>query len=195
MQVRITQQQLKFWSSINKIIQETPEHYISKLVTAAANCKYIKYYKHLEERYPSIVECKEQLTNEFKSTFETKIQAAANDVDSRLGTYLKINPSLSKPVFTDKLEFQRVCISRYRAGSHDLKIESGRLTGTPRDERLCVCNTGIQTISHVLLHCQLLNNIREKYEVVDVVDGIMEDNFLLDMERTLDIGRMTQYGC
>ena len=78
LQVRITQQQLKFWSSINRIIQETPEHYISKLVTAAANCKYIKYYKHLEERYPSIVKCKAQLTNESKVCAKT------------LGTHCKI---------------------------------------------------------------------------------------------------------
>ena len=76
-----------------------------------------------------------------------------------------------------------------------MKIESGRLTGIPRDERLCVCNAGIQTITHVLLHCTLLNNIREKYGIVDVVDGIMEDNFLLEMERTPGIERMIPTGC
>ena len=164
LQVRITQQQLKFWTGINKIMQETPEHYISKLVTIAANCKYIKYYKHLEESYSSTLECREHLTAEFKTSFENKIRASAADVDSRLGTYLEVNPTLTKPVFSDKLEFQRVCISRYRTGSHDLKIESGRITGTPRDERLCKCNTAIQTISHVLLHCPMLNDIRDKYK-------------------------------
>ena len=176
-------------------MEETPEHYISKLVTIAANCKYIKYYKHLQESYPSTLECKEQLTAEFKTTFENKIRASAGDVDSRLGSYLVVNPSLSKPLFSDKLEFQRVCISRYRTGSHDLKIESGRVTGTARDERLCKCNRSIQTLSHVLLHCPMLNDIRVKYNVENVAEGVMKENFLLEMEQKLEIGRTILTGC
>ena len=132
------------------------------------------------------------MSADLKSTCERKIRAAASDADSRLGTYLVINPSLSKPVFEDKLEFQRACISRYRTGSHDLHIESGRLTGTPREERLCVCNTGVQTVSHVLLHCPLLDEIRERYDVTDVVEGVMKENFLLEMERVLGVCRRVQ---
>ena len=192
LEVRITPQQLKFWLSINKIVQETPDHYIAKLVTAAANTKYIKYYKNLEESYTSIAECKSRLTDSLKSSCEDKIRAAATDTDSRLGTYLTLNPTLSKPVFEDKLEFQRTCITRYRTGSHDLQIESGRLTGTARDQRLCMCCTGIQTISHVLLHCPMLIEIREKYSVVDVVQGVMKENFLLEMERVFGIRRVFQ---
>ena len=192
LQVRITQQQLKFWLSINKIMQETPDHYISKLVTAAANTKYIKYYKHLEESYSNVDDCKSRLTTYLKSACEDKIRAAAIDADSRLGTYLTINPSLSKPVFEDKLEFQRTCISRYRTGSHDLQIELGRLAGTLRDERLCTCNAGIQTISHVLLQCPLLDDIREKHAVTNVAEGIMNENFLLEMEHALGIRRRIQ---
>ena len=191
LQVRVTKQQLKFWSSINEIMREKPDHYISKLVSKAldSNCSFVKYYKNLEESYTNTDECEKKLVDDFKTTFETKITAASNDRDSRLGTYLSINPSLSKPEFKDKLEFQRVCISRYRTGSHNLKIESGRITSTDREERLCLCNTGIQSISHVLLHCPMLDTIREKYNVENVVDGIMQENFLLEMERILGIER------
>ena len=192
LQLKITQQQLKFWLSINSIVQESPDHYISKLVTAAANTKYIKYYKHLEESYSSVAECRSRLTHSLKSACDQKIRAAASDTDSRLGTYLTINPSLSKPVFKDKLEFQRACISRYRTGSHDLQIELGRLLGIPREERLCVCNTGVQTVSHVFLHCPLLDDIGEKYNVVDIAEGIMKENFLLEMECALGIRRRIQ---
>ena len=149
----------------------------------------------MEDSYPSTLECKEQLTAEFKTSFENKIRASAGDVDSRLGTYLVVNPSLSKPLFSNKLEFQRVCISRYRTGSHDLKIESGRITGTAREERLCKCTTTIQSLSHVLLHCPLLNDIREKYSVQNVAEGVMKENFLLEMERKLEIGRTIFAGC
>ena len=172
-------------------MQENPDHYISKLVSKASdsNCSFVKYYKNLEESYTNTDDCEKKLVDDFKTTYKTKIIAASNDRDSRLGTYLSINPSLSKPEFKDKLEFQRVCISRYRTGSHNLKIESGRITNTDREERLCLCNTGIQSISHVLLHCPMLDTIREKYHVANVVDGIMQENFLLEMERTLGIER------
>ena len=82
----------------------------------------------------------------------------------------------------------------YRTGSHDLHVESGRIAGIPREERLCVCNSGIQTISHILLHCPKLNDLREKYGVVDIVDGIMKDDFLVEMEHVLGIRRMTRTG-
>ena len=112
---------LKFWLSISKILQETPDHYISKLVTVATNSKSIKKLQPSGRisAGQNIAECRHQLSDELKATFEIKIRAAENDADSRLGTYLLINPSLSKPVFEDKLEFQRVCVSRYRTGSDD----------------------------------------------------------------------------
>ena len=189
LQVRITKQQLKFWTSINNIIQKKPNHYISKLVGLATNynCSYIKYYKLLEQTFPDIDECGKKLITDYKSTLEMKICAASTDIDSKLGTYLMINPALSKPSFKDKMEFQRVCISRYRTGSHNLKIETGRTTRVPREQRLCVCNMGVQTIGHVILHCPLLDEIRAKYNVVGVEDGVMKENFLIEMERTLGI--------
>ena len=163
-----------------------PDHCIAKLVSAASDSGYIKYYKELQHKFESIEQCNEILTNQFKSSFETKVQdAAAKDPDSKLGTYLAINPTLSKPSYEDKLEFQRVCISRYRTGSHNLKIESGRVPYTPREERLCRCSTGVQTISHVMLNYPLLNGVREKHGVVDIVNGIMNDNFLIEMEQVL----------
>ena len=69
---------------------------------------------------------------------------------------------------------------------------SGSLSGTLREERLCVCNTGVQTVSHVFLHCPLLDDIREKYNVVDIAEGIMKENFLLEMECALGIRRRIQ---
>ena len=191
LQVRITKQQLKLWTSVNKIVQGNSDHYISKLVSIASesNCSYLKYYKELDEKYSNSDDCGKKMIEDFKSTYESKIRTASSDIDSRLGTYLTINPSLSKPEFKEKLEFQRVCISRYRTGSHNLQIETGRMTSTDRDERLCVCNAGIQTISHVLLHCPMLDTIREKYNVVNVEDGIMQENFLIEMERILGIER------
>lgn len=56
-----------------------------------------------------------------------------------------------------------------------------------RDECICTCNTGVQTIQHVLLHCPLLNHIREKYGIIDAKNGVNCDGFLLEMECILCI--------
>ena len=173
LEVRVAKQQLKFWSAICDIVQNHPDHYIAKLVIAASNSGYVKYYNELKRKFESIEQCNEILSNQFKSSFESKVRDAA--------------PTLSKPSYEDKLEFQRVCISRYRTGSHNLKIESGRIPYTPREERLCRCNRGIQTVAHVMLSCPILNGIREKHGVVDIVNGIMNDNFLIEMEQVLRI--------
>ena len=188
LETRITQQQLKFWTSIQEIRNNNPEHYISKLITATEETGYIRYYNQLQHRYTSVDNCANLLNNNFKSTYESKIRTTAmNDSNSRLGTYLTINPTLSKPSYVNKLEFQRVMVTRYRTGSHNLRIESGRMPHIPREERLCKCNSDIQTVAHVLLHCHLVNGIREKYGVVDIESGITNEDYLIEMEHTLDI--------
>ena len=59
----------------------------------------------------------------------------------------------------------RIALSRFRCSSHDLQIEKGRYTNTPREERLCkCCNTNvIEDEYHFLLVCPAFNTIREKY--------------------------------
>ena len=43
------------------------------------------------------------------------------------------------------------------------------------------------TIKHVILDHHLLNNLQTKYEIVDLVSGIMNDRFLIKMEMELGI--------
>ena len=126
---------------------------------------------------------------EFKEQVKETIQLAAQeDVNSKLGTYQLVNPNLEKPTYIDKLEFQRVSITRYRTGAHNLMIEKGRRQPRiPREERLCVCNTGVQTILHVTMECPLLLQIRNNYNVTDIGSGVSNDYFLLEMERMLGV--------
>ena len=191
LEVRITKQQIKFWLSILDIAQENPNHYLAKLINAAEATEYVKYYRNLINIYTDSKTCNDTLRDNFKNKFSTKIREAATaDVDSKLGTYLAINPTLSKPVYEGKHEFQRVVITRYRTGSHNLRVEKDRrIPYSKREDRICTCNTGIQTIKHVLQECPLLNHIREKYGIVDVQNGVLCDDFLLEMESILNIKR------
>ena len=188
LQIKLSKQQLNFWLSIVEITQTKPNHYITKLVNAAADTRYIRYYKQLQQTFTTPDECVESMKATFKTTFEGKIRAAADDdSDSRLGAYFLVNPALVKPTYNEKMEFQRVCVSRYRTGSHNLKIEAGRTPHIPRDERYCCCNTGLQTVKHVLLECPLLIELRERYNVVDVEHGVMNECFWIEMEKILDV--------
>ena len=75
--------------------------------------------------------------------------AAVNDPDSKLGTYLRVNPDLKPyvPIPPNLLEDERKLVTRFRTGSHSLSIELGRFSRTPRPNRLCSCLTSIQRVS------------------------------------------------
>ena len=92
---------MKFWSSITKIIDDDPNHYIAKLVQIGENTQYIKHYKNLATRFTSSADCNNALKIEYSNKFKSKINdAAVIDVDSKLGTYLTVNPNLTKPTFS-----------------------------------------------------------------------------------------------
>ena len=118
--------------------------------------------------------------------------AANNDHDSKLGAYYLINPDLEAPDFDDIFELDRIILSRYRTGSHNLRIESGRMAKPfePREDRLCLCTTDIQTLEHCLLFCPLLDELRERY-VIDDISEFMSNSctakYLYEMEKKLEI--------
>ena len=126
---RIVSQQLKFWLSLHQTVFNKIDHYITKLVRIAENeeLPYIKYYKNLQTEFIDSERCKQKIEQDFRTKFEEKIREKSNsDIDSRLGSYLQMNPSLQKPIYENMIEFERVVTTRYRTGSHNLKIETGR---------------------------------------------------------------------
>ena len=119
---------------------------------------------------------------------EKIVNAALIDPDSKLGTYLLVNPELKTPEYDLKFEFQRVVVTRYRTGSHNLRIEKDRrIPNSKREDRVCGCNMSIQTVKHVFLDCPLLQLTREKYGISSVDSGINNDDFILEMECILGI--------
>ena len=128
----------------------------------------MKYYADLQTKYASPKNLEDVLTSDFHASTVTKINDKSNnDAESRLGVYLQVNPNLTPPAYRhDILEFERVLLTRYRCGSHNLKIETGRLCNPkiPRDERLCMCNSGIQSLQHCLFDCELLREVHQEYD-------------------------------
>ena len=89
-----------------------------------------------------------------------------NSEKTRDKTYKEINPSLSISVIycnDSKIpEYARIVITRLRLSSHRLRIETGRWSRLPKEERLCSCGI-IRTEEHVLLNCVETRILQLKY--------------------------------
>lgn len=90
------------------------------------------------------------------------------DKSSKVKTYLSMNPDLCvHSIYQTKNEYipdyKRINFTRFRVSAHRLRIESGRWSRTPREQRLCTCGLDIQDEAHVVFYCPLTKHIRDKY--------------------------------
>ena len=189
--IRVKKQQLKFWLSLQEL---NPQHYISKFIALgdSLNLPFLNHFKNLKTLYESPKNCQDTLRNEFATSVKEKIQReGSTDPDSRLGAYLECNPLLECPSSLPVFERDRITVTRYRTGSHHLKIETGRFAtpSIPRDERLCNCGTAVQTVKHCLLSCPLLNTVRTKYNIstFNDINNPSVCNFFNEMEIVLKV--------
>ena len=84
---------------------------------------------------------------------------------NKLRTYRMFKNSIETEPYVSALlpKGQRSALAKVRCGVAPLRIETGRFSGTPEDERLCtLCNTNeIENELHVLTQCEFYNDIRE----------------------------------
>ena len=82
-------------------------------------------------------------------------------------------------------DYQRESFSRLRLMSHSLRIETGRWSRTPRQDRVCVCDgIQVQTERHVLLECPLSEHLRGRYSMlqfVNINDLLNEDVYVREL--------------
>ena len=155
--------QLKFWLKLQDDATSQPNSYMSRLINLGIEKKipYIRYYKKLVDTYVSGNACKTKLQQQFRSTWTTRIeQCSLRDNENKLGVYKQINPDLVPCTYEQPVpEFERIHITRFRTGSHNLYIEKGRHSRIPRERRLCTCKTDIQTLNHVIFTCPLTKRL------------------------------------
>ena len=168
--IRIAKQQLNFWVNLQNYLNNNPDHPLKSLIDQglASNLPYLKYYTNLEQTYQTPKNLEDQLINDFHIANKAKIRTKSNDdADSRLGVYLLVNPSLTSSTQRDDLiEFERVLLTRYRCGSHNLQIEVGRMCNPKilRENRLCKCSNGVQSLHHCLFDCVLLREVYDQFD-------------------------------
>ena len=114
-----------------------------------------------------------------------------DDPDSKLGTYLRSNPNLTSnvPVPQTILESERQLLTRFRTGSHSLAVEIGRYANVSRENRLCRCSAGVQTVWHVFTECHLTRDLVQlEYNSLDeIFDDENVHNVLLAITKKLKI--------
>lgn len=164
---RIRKQQTNFWLYIMDYIHQHPDAAIAKVIKQAEdeNIPYIKSYKKLVQNHTNGETCFNNLKNEHLNGISSKMEIELNkDPDSRLGMYKRINPDLTPyiPKPQNLLEMERTIITRFRTGSHSLKIELGRYLNIERERRLCICEQDIQNIWHVFMECDLTRDITNR---------------------------------
>ena len=167
----IKKRQIKFWSNLNQNTNDDSPLGNLLLKAQTINLPYIRYYQDLVQSYGSPTNCENVLQNEFINNINAKIRDAnVTDINSKLGTYLLVNPTLQSPAFPDSLfELERIHITRFRSGAHNLRIETDRYTISKirRELRICLCGNEIQTLRHVLMDCTIVAQNR----------GTLENNF------------------
>ena len=196
--IRISKQQLKFWINLQTYLDHEPNHPLNNLIEQGLelDIPFLKHYIKLKNDYGTPETCETVLKQRFYNDTADMIRTKANGDDiSRLGTYIKVNPQLKQPdqlINSKILEFERILITRYRTGCHNLRIESGRHCNPPlpREERLCQCNEGVQTLHHCLFDCPLLIETQRAFNYSTVEEALNLNDaakLLLQIEKILQI--------
>ena len=157
----ITQRQRDFIAKL----QRSPSYDTSPLKYAADLAVRLNspMGKHLKMLYNTL----QDPVSSFLVSLETRVRTATT---TRNTVYLSINPDLTPhSMYSSSIpvpEMYRIAMSRLRLSSHYLRIETGRWSRIPREERLCQCQEDIQTEQHVLLNCPRTLHIRQQFPAV-----------------------------
>ena len=93
-----------------------------------------------------------------------------------LNTELSVHPMYMSSTYIP--DYVRTSFSRLRLQSHNLKVETGRWSRIPREERRCDrCDAGaVQDEEHVLIVCSNAQHIRLRYPRLDFssMDALMD---------------------
>ena len=115
---------------------------------------------------------------------EATREAVRTSASSRRVAYARINTRLDLSyVYSAEAsvsEATRIAYTRIHLASHRLKVETGRWSRTPLEDRTCPCGDGIQTEQHVLLTCPATENLRAQCPASQTCRNIGE---LLDMNQ------------
>ena len=199
----IYKRQLTFYTKLKNDKLEQPHSTVAHIFNTAIekNIHFLRHYKQLDMTFNNPDECYKCYVKSFIDTSVQKVrEKGLIENDSSYGLYLCINQNLLSPKMYREIlcfETERLTITRYRTGSHNLKIQTGRHNNIAREMRTCICQASIQTLEHVLCSCSLTLELRQRRGFQNKSVGeIMNENdygrlalMLRDIENKLHLTR------
>ena len=140
---------------LNSVDMEQPFHYMfsrSRAANAAASIFMVTASQYIRQSQLSDV-INDVAVNEQGSKFW--------NYREHLNPQLSVHPLYSSPVYIP--DYIRASFSRLRLMSHSLKVETGRWSRIPREQRLCDrCDRAVvQDEEHVLITCPHTQHLRQ----------------------------------
>ena len=165
LKAEIHRSQFKFWKKIKAFMIKEPDSTITEIYKTAisSNVHFLRHYISLHTMFSNSDECFDHYRKEFLETTKSSIRLkAGKDNNIVHKDYILLNSDLKTPDFYSTysvIENERLIITKYRTGSHHLKLLAGSRYNTPRDRRLCKCKD-TQSLHHVIFECVFTNCIR-----------------------------------
>ena len=161
------------------------------------NLHYIRHYQNLHKTFSDADTCYRFYANEFTGKMKRDIiNKAATQTYGIVSDYVQLNDNLSSPSYYHVYtlpEVLRQILTKYRCGSHYLKIVTGSFTRTPIEERLCKCKE-IQTLRHVIFDCVLTESIRDEVPTVGMQDFFKDATYAADkLQQIEDILKLRKF--
>ena len=135
----IQSRQLKFFRRFRDSLQEGSARELMFRKLLEKKSAFLQYYIDLDQKYKD----SNQLITEHMLNITQKIRNLAADKDNhyKYWMYHEMNPELKPSPFLNRIDAVGKAMTKFRVGSHSLKIETGRWSRTPREQRLCrTCN-------------------------------------------------------
>ena len=178
---RIKKAQLKFWLYVGEYTSFYPDSALAKVIDSGLthNVSYLKHYTQLQDTYTDANTCQTSIEKYLHNTYKSVLEKALfDDQDSRLGTYFRVNPLLQSHVPNPQniLEIERELVTWFRTGSHSLAIERGRYSNTAREDRVCRCGNGPQSVWHIFMECPLTQALVDRRSYQDLSEIFADDD-------------------
>ena len=180
----VSVKQFNFWKKVVELSDSNPLMY-AVILGRQFNLKEVVHYDKLLEKYSTA----DEIVSEYFTKVNALIRKKADENRSRYVTYLSINPLLEHQTTSYKsiLSYKNVSmLAKLRTTTHNLQIDMGRRTNTPRERRTCHCGS-IEDEEHFLLKCHSYTNIRIQHNINNntTIIHVLSENKLLTYIKSL----------
>ena len=114
--------------------------------------KFLNHYIDLDSKCTNC----DRLIAESMAQLKQSIQILGRnkDVHYKYWIYLEINPELTPSPFLNRVDEVGKSMTKFRLGSYNLKIETGRWNRKPRENRLCPTCNQLGDEYHIVYECR-----------------------------------------